>query len=106
VWNKDLPHYDSTCDNQDDHHHVAFSEDSIDPDEYGSVTAWRTDSRRWVGFDVMLFFDVPGLAFFAWTGEYGTDLACKQRMGKWFRQVLPVAPQIDLLREEIRRYCK
>ena len=72
------------------------------------------NSRPWVGIEDMIFFDVPGLAFFALTGEYDrtgatghvTNYACKQRMGKWFRQVLPVGSQIDLLREEIRRYFK
>ena len=42
VWNKDLSHYDSTCDDQDDRHHVTYSEVPISAYEYGSVTAWRT----------------------------------------------------------------
>ena len=30
---------------------------------------------------------------------------CNHSMGKWFRQVIPAGSQIDLLRQEIRRYC-
>ena len=49
------------------------------------------------------------MVFFAITGEYGvgdgTNFACEHRLGKWFRQVIPAGSQIDLLRQEIRRYC-
>ena len=63
VWNQDLSHYDFTCDNyQDDRHHVAISTVLFtDADEYGSLTAWRTDSRPWVGTDEMIAYDVPGM---------------------------------------------
>jgi len=58
----------------------------------------------------MIAHDVPGMVFFTMTGEYvpgdAETYACKHRLGKWFSQVLPVGSQIDLLREEIRRYAK
>ena len=57
----------------------------------------------------MIAYEVPGMVFFAITGEYGigdgTNHACDNSMGKWFRQVIPAGSQIDLLRQEIRRYC-
>ncbi len=34
VWNKNWTHYDSTCDDQNDHHHVSYSDGPIEPDEY------------------------------------------------------------------------
>ena len=79
--------------------------------EYGSFTAWRTDTRPWVGTLDMIAYAVPGMVFFAMTGEYGTDTpneetnyTCKHRLGKWFRQVIPAGSQIDLLQQEIRRF--
>jgi len=108
MWNSDLPHFDCTLDEQDERHHAEYSPWFISAEEYGSVTAWRTDSRPWVGFEDLIFFGVPGWAFFALTGEYGTgdgtNYACKHRMGKWFRQVIPAGSQIDLLQQEIRRF--
>lgn len=57
----------------------------------------------------MFVFEVPGMVFFTMTGEYGTgdgtNYVYNHSMGKWFRQVLPSGSQIDLLRQEIRRYC-
>ena len=80
------------------------SEDPISVRErdYGSVTVWHTDSRSWVGIALTGEYDTTG------TTGHGdeTNYTCKHRLGKWFRQVLPVGPQIDLLREEIRRYSK
>ena len=109
VWNTDLPHYDSTRDSyQDERHLVAFSSAPFSPDEYGSFTAWRTDTRPWVGTEDMIAYEVPGMVFFTKTGEYvigdGGNYAYKHRMGKWFRQVIPAGSQIDLLCQEIRRY--
>ena len=110
VWDTDMPHYDSTRDSyQDERHLVAFSSAPSSPDEYGSFTAWRTDTRPWVGTEDMIAYQVPGMVFFVITGEYGigdgTNHACDHSMGKWFRQVIPAGSQIDLLRQEIRRYC-
>ena len=111
VWNTVLPHFDSTSDPyQDECHLVAFSSALFSPEEYGSFTAWRIDTRPWVGTEDMIVYAVPGMAFFAMTGEYGAgedgiNWASKHNMGKWFRQVIPAGSQIDLLRQEIRRYC-
>ena len=72
VWDTDLPHFDSTGDSyQDERHLVAFSSADFAPDEYGSFTAWRTDTRPWVGTEDMIAYQVPGMVFFAITGEYG-----------------------------------
>jgi len=105
VWDTNLPHYEDLY--QDERHLVAFSCAPFSPDEYGSFTAWRTDTRPWVGTTDMCF-EVPGMVFFARTGEYGmgdgTNYACKHRMGKWFRQVIPAGSQIDLLQQESRRF--
>ena len=97
VWNQDLTHYDSTCDNyQDDRHHVVIST-VLDEEEYGSLTVWSTDSRPWVGTDDMITYDVPGKLYFAMTGQYDENYRFNQLMDKWFRQVIPVGSQIELL---------
>ena len=108
MWNQDLPHYDSTC-FEDLGYHVAYSEFPFDAHECGSYTAWRPDYRPWVGTDEMIALSVPGMVFFALTGEYGDFSGCDRwhkSKGKWFRQVLPVGSQIDLLLKQIPRYCK
>ena len=102
VWDTDLPHYDSTRDPyQDERHLVTFSFAPFSPHEYGSFTAWRTDTRPWVGTEDMIAYEVPGMVFFAKTGEYGVgdgeNYACIHSIGKWFRQVIPAGSQIDLL---------
>jgi hypothetical protein len=55
----------------------------------------------------MIARDVPGMVFFALTGK--DDFVGRNRTksdSKWFRQVLPAGPQIDLLLKEIPRYRK
>ena len=46
----------------------------------------------------MIAYEVPGMVFFAQTGEYGmgdgTNWACNHSMGKWFRQVIPQDPRL------------
>jgi hypothetical protein len=71
-------------------HLVSFSDDLFSPKEYGSFTTWRTDTRPWVVTLEMIADGVPGMAFFAMTGEYGIgdegiNYACKHRLGKWFQ---------------------
>ncbi len=91
VWNQDLPHYDSTCDDfEDPGYHVTVSFLPL-VDAYASWTAWRTDSRHGI-----FRLDGGGL--------------------RWLQQdniqypVVPSGssrgPQIDLLRKEIPRYFK
>jgi hypothetical protein len=104
VCDTDLPHYDSTRDPyQDERHLVSFSIAPFSPHEYGSFTACRIDTRPWVGTEDMIAYKVPGMVFFANTGEYGTgdgtNYACNHSMGKWFTQVIPSGSQIDLLRQ-------
>ena len=108
VWDTNLPNFEDSY--QDERHLVAFSDTApFSPKEYGSFTAWCTDTRPWVGTMDMIAYEVPGMVFFAMTGEYGTgdgtNYACKHSMGKWFRQIIPEGSQIDLLRQEISRYC-
>jgi hypothetical protein len=64
VWDTDLSHYDSTRGSyQDERHLVVFSSVPFSPDEYGSFTAWRTDTRPWVGTEDMIAYEVPGMVF-------------------------------------------
>jgi hypothetical protein len=55
----------------------------------------------------MIVHDVPGMVFFSLTWE--DDFVGRNRTMsdiKWFRQVLPTGPQIDLFLKEIPRYRK
>ncbi len=95
VWNQD-PHLDTTGvrrQDEDDRHHVAFSCVPFSfravHQEYGSLTAWRTVSRPWVGINDMTVLEVPGMIFFAMTGEYACKYSCQLPHGKWLIQVLP-----------------
>ena len=72
VWNKHLSHFDSTREHQ---FYQAFAFLTSDlPFNYGSLTAWRTSFRPWLGSTYMPAFDVPGLEFFATTGEYQGEM--------------------------------
>ena len=82
VWNQDLPHYDSTFDGFEDlGYHVAFSYFPFRADECGSCTAWCTDSRPWVGTEVMITHSIPGMVLFAMTGEYAGYDRCEGWQG-------------------------
>ncbi len=71
VWNKHLPHFDSTREQQV---FKSFSSLSSDlPFDYGSLTVCHTSFRSWFGSTSMTVFDVPGLEFFATTVEYQVD---------------------------------
>ena len=67
MWNKRLPRFDSTLEDQE------FKEFTVLPDDlpynYGSLTAMYRSLRPWVG-RTPLALEVPGLEFFATTGEY------------------------------------
>ena len=59
----------------------------------------------------MIAYTIPGMVFFAMSGEYGTgehgdNYGCKQLLDKWFRQDLPAGSQIDLLLKGSVRFCK
>jgi len=47
VWDTNLPNYEDP--DLDDRHLVALSDALFSPKEYGSFTAWSTDTRPWVG---------------------------------------------------------
>ena len=58
MWNKHLLHYDSTRDIQEFKEFTCFPNDI--PFNYGSLTAWRTSFRPWLGPKDTLDFNVPG----------------------------------------------
>ncbi len=66
VWNRHLPHFDSTREDQDIKTFPVLPSDL--PFSYGSLTDLSTSFRSWLGSYVMFTFDIPGLEFFAITG--------------------------------------
>ena len=70
-WNKNLPRYVSNGESQV---FKAFSDLPRDlPFAYGSLTASRTSLRPWLGPKNTSAFHVPGMEFFATTGEYKNE---------------------------------
>jgi hypothetical protein len=67
-WNPNLPRYDSTCDTQVFKTFTDLPKDL--PFVYGSLTVTRTSFRPWLGPKSTAAFHVPGMEFFATTGEY------------------------------------
>ena len=74
VWNKHLPHFDSTCEHQVYETFVVFPCDLSF--NYGSLTVWCTSFRPWLGSTSMSTFDVPGLEFLQLRGN-----TCARRHG-------------------------
>jgi hypothetical protein len=72
-WDPNLPRYDSTCDDQVFKTFTDLPKDL--PFVYVSLTASRTSFRPWLGPKNMAAFHVPGMEFFATTGEYKNDTA-------------------------------
>jgi hypothetical protein len=66
VWNRHLPHFDSTREDQEFKGFVVLPSDL--PFIYGSLTALCTSFRTWFGSYEMFAFDIPGLEFYAITG--------------------------------------
>ncbi len=70
-WNKNLPRYVSTGESQV---FKAFTDLPNDlPFAYGSLTASHTSLRPWLGPKNTSAFHVPGMEFFATTGEYKNE---------------------------------
>ena len=92
VWNKNLPHFDSTCEQQVFKVFVVLPSDF--PFEYGSLTVRRESFRPWFGPTNMSVFDVPGLEFFDTTGEYQDETEWLNSAGTWFRQIIPTGCQL------------
>ena len=70
-WNKNLPCYDSTCDTQVLKEFTDLPKDL--PFVYGSLTVSHTSFRPWLGPKNTSAFHVPGMEFFATTGEYKNE---------------------------------
>ena len=70
TWNKHLPHFDST---REDQEYKVFADLPSDlPFNYGSLTALRTSFWPLIGSTNMPAFAVPGLQFFAIRGNTNT----------------------------------
>ena len=67
VWNWHLPRFDCT---REDQEFKTFADlPSNLPFRYGSLTDLRTSFRPWIGSERIPTFDIPGLEFFAITGQ-------------------------------------
>jgi hypothetical protein len=97
-WNKNLPCYVSTGESQA---FRAFAELPKDlPFVYGSLTASRTSFRPWLGPINTAAFHVPGMEFFATTGEYKNETEWRNPAGRWLRQVIPKGDQLPKFLDE------
>ena len=97
-WNPNLPRYDSTCDTQ---RFKAFTDLPKDlPFVYGSLTVSRTSFRPWLGPKNTAAFHVPGMEFFATTGEYKNETEWRNPAGRWLRQVIPKGDQLHKFLDE------
>ena len=101
VWNEHLPHFDSTCEDQEFKSFTVLPSDP--PFSYGSLTALRTSFRPWLGSFALPAFDIPGLEFFAITGTDKFNSECRNPTGTWFRQVIPTGCQFLNLFDEIKK---
>ncbi len=81
-WNKNLPLCGSTCDIQE---FKAFTDLPNDLPFVGSLTASRTS----FGPKNTFTFDVPGMEFFATTGEYQKETEWRNPAGTWSGQIIP-----------------
>ena len=102
MWNKHLPRFDSTLQDQDFKAFTSFPDDL--PLNYGSLTAMRTSFRPWVGRSGAAL-EVPGLEFFATTGEYKDEQEWRNPEGTWFRQIIPQGCQLLRFFNELKRIC-
>jgi hypothetical protein len=102
-WNKNLPRFVSTGESQA---FRAFAELPKDlPLVYGSLTASRTSFRPWLGPKSTSAFHVPGMEFFATTGEYKNETEWRNPAGGWLRQIIPKGDQIPKFLDEIAKMC-
>jgi hypothetical protein len=102
-WNSNRPRYDSTCDTQV---FKAFTDLPKDlPFVYGSLTVSRTSFRPWLGPKNTEAFLVPGMGFFATTGEYKNETECRNPAVRWIWQIIPKGDQIPKFLDEIAKIC-
>jgi hypothetical protein len=103
VWNKHLPQFDST---REDQEFKAFADLPSDlPFRYGSLTALRTSFRPWLGSAGMPAFVISGLEFFAITRMAKFNSQWRNPAGTWFRQIIPTGAQLIHLMQEIQNEC-
>ena len=86
-WNKNRPCYESTGDTQVLKEFTDLPKDL--PFTYVSLTAAHTSFRPWLGPKNTSAFHVPGMEFFATTGEYKNETECRNPAVRWFRQIIP-----------------
>ena len=100
-WDPNLPRYDSTCDTKV---FKAFTDLPKDlPFVYGSLTASRTSFRPWLGPKNTAAFHVPGMEFFATTGEYKNETEWRNPAGRWLRQIIPKGDQLPKFLDEYEK---
>jgi hypothetical protein len=100
-WNSNRPRYDSTCDTQV---FKAFTDLPKDlPFVYGSLTVSRTSFRPWLGPKNTAAFHVPGMEFFATTGEYKNETEWRNPAGRWLRQIIPKGDQLPKFLDEYEK---
>ena len=102
-WNSNLTHYDSTRDTQ------VFKAFTDLPKDlafvYGSLTVSRSSFRPWLGPKNSVAFLVPGMEFFATTGEYKNETEWRNPAGRWLRQIIPKGDQIPKFLDELAKMC-
>jgi hypothetical protein len=102
-WNKNLPRYVSNGESQV---FKAFTDLPRDlPFAYGSLTASRTTLRPWLGPKNTSAFHVPGMEFFATTGEYKNETEWRNPADAWFRQIIPKEDQLPKFLDELEKIC-
>jgi len=102
-WNSNLPHYDSTRDTQV---FKAFTDLPKDlASVYGSLTVSRSSFRPWIGPKNSAAFLVPGMEFFATTGEYKNETEWRNPAGRWLRQIIPKGDQIPKFLDALAKMC-
>ncbi len=102
-WNKNLPRYVSTGESQV---FKAFTDLPNDlPFAYGSLTASRSSFRPWLGPNNTSAFHIPGMEFFATTGEYKNETDWRNPEGGWLRQIIPKGDQLPKNLDEYEKVC-
>ncbi len=100
-WNPNLPRYDSTCDTQV---FKAFTDLPKDlPFVYGSLTVSHTSFRPCLGPKNLDAFHVPGMEFFATTGEYKNETEWRNPAARWLRQIIPKGDQLPKFLDEYEK---
>ena len=117
VWNKNLPCYDPTCNDQTCKAFTFLPKDL--PFAYGSLTtsgqrmprndqivSFRiTSFRPWLGPEDSYAFGIPGMEFFATTGECQAETEWQNPAGKLVPSDYTKGCQLPKYLEEMRKYA-